>query len=89
MVEAQASLQQPHKHGWGGHSCECMISVTALREYVNRAAEGQNKKNRKGSFLSAPFLAGPVEKTSPFTAKPLVVTKKRELSLWLKMVFEL
>lgn len=73
----------------GDHNCECIISVTTLRERVNRVAEEQTKKKRKGSFPSAPFLDGPVEITNPFTAKPLVVTKKREVALWLKMVFEL
>lgn len=71
----------------GGQSCEHMISVTTLKGYVDREKNGQKK--RKGSFPSTPFLVGPVENTSPFTTKPLVVTKKEELSLWLEMVFEL
>lgn len=72
----------------GDQSCECMIRVTTLKGYVNRAAEERTKR-RKGSFPSTPFLVGPVENTSSFTTKPLAVTKKEELSLWLKMVFEL
>lgn len=72
----------------GDQSCERMISVTTLKGYVNRAAE-ERTKERTGSFPSTPFLVGPVENTSPCTTKPLVVTKKEELSLWLEMVFEL
>lgn len=72
----------------GDKEWECLIAVTIWEGNVSRATQ-ERMKGRKGLFPSTPFLVSLVENSSPLTAKPPVVTKKKELSWWLEAGFEL